>query len=249
MRPFALFWPGGLPRVQEVQLNWRVLLFALAVSLVSGCSSVWPRPCARPRAISNGRCAPDRERSPAAPIGCTAPSSRRDCHRRRPAGFRGIAGKNHAAMSSLDPGVDIHNVLTARTALSPATLADPERTRVAWKYLLDQARRVPGVEAIAMIDTVPMREGSNASTTPSPRERGRRPRVSHRAGQLRHAGIPEVTGIPLRRGRFLTDDDRQGNASVVVIDDVMAQQAFPGQDPIGKLIWIAIGPDPAIVSA
>jgi len=36
IRPFALFWPGGLPRAQEVQLNWRVLLFALAVSLLSG---------------------------------------------------------------------------------------------------------------------------------------------------------------------------------------------------------------------
>jgi predicted permease len=57
----------------------------------------------------------------------------------------------------------------------------------------------------------------------------------------------KVTGIPLRRGRFLTDGDHKGVQSVVVIDDVMAQQAFPGQDPIGKPIWIAIGPDPAIV--
>jgi predicted permease len=57
----------------------------------------------------------------------------------------------------------------------------------------------------------------------------------------------KVTGIPLRRGRFLTDDDRQGTRPVVVIDEVMAQTAFPGQDPIGKPIWIALGSAPAIV--
>ena len=35
-RPFLVFWPGGLPRAGEVRLDWRVLLFALAASLLSG---------------------------------------------------------------------------------------------------------------------------------------------------------------------------------------------------------------------
>jgi putative ABC transport system permease protein len=35
-RPFVALWPGALPRVEEVQLDWRVLLFALIVSLLSG---------------------------------------------------------------------------------------------------------------------------------------------------------------------------------------------------------------------
>jgi putative ABC transport system permease protein len=36
LRPFVVFWPGSLPRAEEVQLDWRALLFALGVSLVSG---------------------------------------------------------------------------------------------------------------------------------------------------------------------------------------------------------------------
>src|SRR6202035_4513354 len=36
VRPFIRFWPGSLPRAEEVQLDWRVLLFALAASLASG---------------------------------------------------------------------------------------------------------------------------------------------------------------------------------------------------------------------
>jgi predicted permease len=35
-RPFLKFWPGGLPRAEEVQFDWNVLLFAIAASLLSG---------------------------------------------------------------------------------------------------------------------------------------------------------------------------------------------------------------------
>ena len=36
IRPFVTFWPGSLPRAEEVHLDWRVLLFALGTSLLSG---------------------------------------------------------------------------------------------------------------------------------------------------------------------------------------------------------------------
>jgi predicted permease len=48
----------------------------------------------------------------------------------------------------------------------------------------------------------------------------------------------QVMGIPLLRGRFIDDHDRQGSELVVVIDDVMAKLAFGNQDPIGKRVWI-----------
>jgi putative ABC transport system permease protein len=55
----------------------------------------------------------------------------------------------------------------------------------------------------------------------------------------------KVMGIPLRRGRFFNEDDRIGHELVVVVDDVLAQHAFGGQDPVGKRLWIpAISSDP-----
>ena len=48
----------------------------------------------------------------------------------------------------------------------------------------------------------------------------------------------KVMGIPLLEGRFFDDHDRVGNELVVVIDDVLAQHAFGGQDPVGKRLWI-----------
>jgi ABC-type antimicrobial peptide transport system permease subunit len=50
-------------------------------------------------------------------------------------------------------------------------------------------------------------------------------------------------GIPLRQGRFFDVQDRIGNQPVVVIDEVMAQRAFRGRDPIGSRLWLQfLGP-------
>jgi hypothetical protein len=57
----------------------------------------------------------------------------------------------------------------------------------------------------------------------------------------------DVMGIPLRRGRFFNDHDRIGSERVVAIDEVMAQRAYAGQDPIGKLLWTDLGPEPLLV--
>lgn len=159
----------------------------------------------------------------------------------------GALGRALLRLSALDPGVNIHNVLTARTALSPSILTNPGRTRAAWQDILDRARQVPGVEAAAMIDTVPMREGSNPipyRTSAAQIPEGQEPVV------LANCTTPDylkVMGISLRSGRFLTDEDRAGSQPVVVIDDVMARDAFPGKNPIGKHVWIGFTTDPATV--
>ena len=248
IRPFTTFWPGGLPRAQEVGIDWRVLVFALGISIASGILFGLAPALRAP--------ASDLEQSLRAG-GRTVAGSTRRLHRSFVVAeiaiamvlltAAGVMGRTMLRLSSLDPGVDIHNVLTARTALSPATLQNPDRTRAAWQDLLDRARRIPGVQAIAAIDTVPMREGSNeinySSSAATPRE-------EQKTLVLANSATPDylkVAGIPLRHGRFITESDRRGTQSVAVIDEVMAQQAFPGEDPIGKQIWIGIVPDPVTV--
>jgi predicted permease len=248
VRPFVAFWPGGLPRAHGIHLDWRVLLFTLILSLASGLLF----------GLAPALRAPVRELEQALRAGArTVAGGTHRLHRAFVASeiatamvllvAAGMLGRTLLRLSALDPGVNIQNVMVARTALSPATLADPGRTRAAWRDLLDRARRVPGVQTIAIVDTVPMREGSNpvsysVSAAPPPEQNP--PMV------LANSVTPDylkVTGIPLRRGRFFTDDDRKGTESVAVIDDVMAHEAFPSQDPLGKHIWIGIGPDPLTV--
>ncbi|HWY46140.1 MAG TPA: ABC transporter permease [Bryobacteraceae bacterium] len=245
VRPFVRFWPGSLPRVEEVHLDWRVLLFALAASLASGLLFGLA-----PALRSTTR---ELEQTLRAGARTLAGSSRR-MH----AGFviseialavvllvsAGMLGRMLLRLSSLNPGLNIQNVLTARTALSPATLTNPSQIRAAWDDILNRARSVPGVQSIATVDTVPLREGNNQigyRITPDPQPENQQPLV------LASSVSPDylqVMGIPLRQGRFFDQQDRMGNEPVVVIDDVMAQEAFHGQEPIGKHLWIGLGTDP-----
>ena len=244
-RPFVLFWPGSLPRAEEVTLDWHVLLFALAVSLASG-FLFGLAPALRVPAR-------DLERTLRAGARTMAGHSRR-LH----GAFvvseialavvllvsAGMLGRTLLHLSSLDPGVNIRNVLVTRMALSPGTLADPAKIRAAWDDVLDRARHVPGVESIAMADTVPLREGNNQIgywMTPA------EPPESQQPVALATSVTPDylkVMGIRMLQGRFFDDRDRVGSQSVVVIDDVMGRQAFGGQEPLGKQLWIGMGTDP-----
>src|SRR2546423_1401908 len=84
-----------------------------------------------------------------------------------------MLGRTLLALSSLEPGFNVHDAMAARFALSPGTLGDPEQVRTAWQVVLDRARRVPGVDSVALADIIPMREGENSlpywtSATPPP---------------------------------------------------------------------------------
>ena len=248
VRPLMNLWPGSLPRAEEVQLDWRVLAFVLALSLASGLLfGIAPALRVPFRAIEQVLRAGAR----------TVAGSSRRLH----GAFvvseialavvllvaAGMLGSALLRLSSLDPGLDIRNVLVARVALSPATLASPPRARAAWDDILERTRALPGVGAAATLDTVPLREGNNQigyRTTPAPVPEQRQPLA------LATAVSPDylkVTGIALRRGRFFTAQDRLGSSGVAVIDEVMAQQAFGGSDPLGRQLWIDLGSDPVTV--
>ncbi len=245
LRPFVALWPGSLPRAEEVQLDWHVLLFALAASLASGLLfGLAPALRAQSREL---------EQTLRAGARTVAGSSRRLHGSFVMAEIAlavvllvsaGMLGRTLLRLSSLNPGVNIQNVLVTRMALSPGTLADPAKIRTAWKEVLDNAARVPGVQSVAMVDTVPMREGSNQIgywTTPAEPPEDKQPFV------LANSVSPDylhVMGIPLLQGRFINEGDRLGNEGVAVIDDVMAQQAFGGPDAVGKHVWIGLGSDP-----
>ena len=147
-RPFVAFWPGSLPRAEEVRLDGSVLLFALAVSLVSGLLfGLAPALRVPVRALEQAL------RSGARMV---AGSSRRLHGAFVVAEIAlavvllvsaGMLGRTVLRLSALDPGLNVHNVLTARMALSPGTLASPPAIRAAWEQVLDRARAVPGVRA------------------------------------------------------------------------------------------------------
>jgi predicted permease len=246
IHPFVVFWPGSLPRAEEIHLDWRVLLFAIAISLLSSLFF----------GLAPALRVPAKELEQTLRAGArNVTGSSRGAH-----GLfvtseialaivllvaAGMLGRTLLHLSSLNPGLNIRNILVTRMALSPATLTDPGRIRAAWADILDRTRRVPGVQAVTIVDTVPMREGNNplgywASADLPPENK--------QPIALTTSVTPDylkVTGIPLLQGRFFDDHDRMGNELVAVIDDVLAQHAFGREYPVGKRLWVPdMGPNP-----
>ncbi|MGC1268251.1 MAG: ABC transporter permease [Candidatus Acidiferrum sp.] len=239
IRPFVVFWPGALPRAEEVQLDWHVLLFGAVVSILSSILF----------GLAPALRAPfkDLERTLRAGVRGIAGGSRR-LHSIFATSeivlaiilliSAGMLGRTLLHLSGLDPGVDIHNVLVTRMALSPATLADPAKTRAAWKEVLDRSSRVPGVQSVATVDTFPMREGDNEQGYWTSADVPPENKLPYALLTCVSANYLKVMGIPLRRGRFFDEHDTIDSRPVIVVDQVLAKNAFGTEDVVGKQLWI-----------
>jgi predicted permease len=239
IHPFVSLWPGSLPRAEDVQLDWRVLFFALGVSLLSsllfGLAPALRAPARKlERALRGG--------------GRSLGGSTRRLHSVFVVAevalavvllvSAGILGRTMLRLSSLDPGFNTQNVLAAHVALSPAVLENPAKTRAAWEDVLERARHLPGVQSVALADVVPMRVGEDSvgywvSPVPPPPDQ-----IPLALTSIVTPDYLNVMRMRLRQGRFLNEQDRIGHEMVVVIDDNLAQRAFAGSDPVGKGLWI-----------
>jgi predicted permease len=235
--------PGGLPRMENIGVDTWVLAFTLALSVATG--------------VIFGLV-------PALQI------SRLDLHTTLQEGSRGSAGGQNGLRSALvvgevaaslvllvgaglmlktmwqlsrvNPGLNPRNLLTFSVGLSPANRATPDRIRTAYRQLTESIQALPGVQAAGMVDDVPL----TGSDSELPFWVSGRPRPNSQSEMLWalnydvSPGYLRAMGIPLLRGRFISDADTKGSTPVVVIDEVMAKSLFPQQDPIGQSIRISV---------
>ncbi len=229
--------PEALPRAEEIQLDGRALLFTLAASLLAG--------------ILFG-------------LAPALKNSQRDLHETLKEGGRGSSGARHRTQSvfvvvemalalvllagaglmirslarlwSVDPGFDSHNVLTFYTSSPPIT--SPDLIRSTWRQMHDKLNAIPGAEAVSIaLGARPM--GSDSEL---PFWLEGQPKPSTQADMkvallyLVQADYLKVMRIPLQRGRFLTPEDNEHSAIVIVIDDRFARLHFGDKNPIGKRV-------------
>lgn len=234
-RPFLVFWPGGLPRADEVYIDWRVLLVALAASLLCGLLfGLAPALRAPMGHIEQTLRAGSR----------TLTGSSRRLH----SGFviteialaavlliaAGMLGRMLLRISSTSPGIDVHNVLVAHLGLSSESMTTPAHVRAAWDEDLRRIRSVPGVEYASTCDIVPMggdTEEIGYWTTPNA------PPPDQMRMALMNIVSPEylhVMQIPMLRGRFFNEQDRAGTEPVAIIDEVLAKRTFGTIDAVDR---------------
>ncbi len=234
----------GLPRIGAdgvlVAADWRVMLFALLVSLGAGVLfGLIP-------ALQGSR----------ADLGATL----KEGGGRTGAGFRQnrtravlVAGevalalvllvgsalliRTSLSLSRVDPGFDAANVLTMRTSLTGPRFATAAGVGRALREGVDRVRALPGVEHAAATCCVPLEGGFGLPFIISGRPLEDGPFHGGGGWTTVSDGFFEVFRIPTRRGRVFTDRDRSGTPPVVVINETMADRYWPEGDPLaGRLV-------------
>jgi len=131
---------------------------------------------------------------------------------------------------------DPEHVLLVSTDLTLAGIRGDSATTSLTQRLLERVRAVPGVEAAAAAEMVPLGFGGNSSSGAT--IEGYQPRPNENTSIRRSAVTSDyfrVMGIPIVRGRPIGPADASGPLSVVV-NETFARRYWPGLDPIGRRV-------------
>jgi putative ABC transport system permease protein len=147
----------------------------------------------------------------------------------------GLLLKSFARLQGVDPGFDPSNLLTFNIALPQTRYANDTTQAAFFDQALPAITRVPGVVGVGATSVMPF--GGSWSTGSFDIE-GYQPPENQPGpwGDIRSVSPQyfEAMGIPLLRGRYLTDEDRDGSPLVAVIDQEFVRRYWPNVDPLGK---------------
>jgi predicted permease len=232
--------PTTLPRASEIHLDFRVLIFALVISLLTGIlSGLVP-------ALRTSRAG----LSETLKEGGRGSSSARG----RAQGVlvaveialalvllvgAGLMIRSLSALWKVDPGFQSDNVLTFGLSLSPSLRsATPGAIRANLRQLNDQLTATPGVRAVSFTaGGIPLQGADDTLFWIDGQPKPAIGSEMNSAWVYRvEPGYLAALGIELKQGRFFTDQDTEKSQPVVVVDEVFAQKYFGNTNPIGRRI-------------
>ncbi len=150
----------------------------------------------------------------------------------------GLLIRSFVRLRTAPPGFDPANVLTMRMTLLPSHYSKPEQMTRLYDAVLQRVRTVPGVEAAAISTALP---GAWTHSTPMLFEGqpavalGQRP---IEAIQQLSPDYLKVMRIPLVAGRMFDPHDDERSKSVALVNQSAARKFWPNESALGKRIWV-----------
>jgi predicted permease len=147
----------------------------------------------------------------------------------------GLFLRSFSRLQEVHPGFEPRGLMTASLSLPPVQYDQPEKLITFYRALIERLQVLPGVTSVGLGTPLPF-SGGGSSASFSVEGREQQPGDPGPHGNVRRVtpGYFESMSIPLKSGRYFADSDRQGSEPVVVIDENLARQYWPDQDPIGK---------------
>ena len=232
--------PADLPRLGEIHPDAWVMAFTFALSVVTGLAiGIVPalaasRPSVQSTLKESGRGA----------------TSGRGQRRLRSALVvaevalavvltlgAGLLLRSFVWVLSIDPGFKTERLLTLQIAL-PSSYPTPDQRRALYTSLFSRLDAVPGVTSTGGTTRLPL--GSTNVTTKVGVEGRALPPGEWPEIEFRRAlhNYFQAMGIPILRGRGFTEQDGPSSPPVIVINQTAARKLFPGEDPVGRRLFL-----------
>lgn len=229
--------PIDLPRLSEVRVDARVLLFALGVSLAAG-ALLGILPALRSAA--------------AAPYDALKSSGRASTEGRGGLRMRnalvslevglsaallvtaGLLAASFLRVMHVDRGFDVERVMSLEVSLPYAKYRKPEDRTAFFQRLLERAAGLPGVQKVSMISRIPLKGETwidIAGAENDPRPLMERPSTNVR---FVSPGYFDTLRVRLAEGRDIGERDR--GRKVVILSAGLARKIWPGQNPLGRKV-------------
>jgi putative ABC transport system permease protein len=229
--------PETLPRIDEIGLNWTVIGFALLLALATGmiCALAPAFAAMRTnlndtlkeggRSGSGGGHARLRSTLVVAEIAVALVLLITS----------GLLLRSFEKMRTVAPGFRSENVVFAAYALPRKQYSSQAEADEFGRELLRRLEQLPSVQSAALGSFLPMSgSGGTSVFIPEGYQLPQDANMSVATISVTRGDYFRTMGIPLLRGRFLTDADNGSAPLVVVVNHKLAQRYWPGQDPIGK---------------
>ena len=227
----------GIPFAYELGLDWRVLLYTAAVSMVAGVL-FGIAPGLHRRVGTQYEVLKDAERGNA---GGSGPSARRALVVAEFAiALVLVVGaslliRSFARLKDVNPGFSPDHLVTARVTLQGPLYRDEKAIIAFWDEFLRRANRLPGVKAASLTMALP----PNLLQLTNPFMAEGQPYDRSRPQQLAEEstvspGYFTALGVPITMGREFTDADATSPLRPIIINRALAERYFTGQNPIGK---------------
>jgi len=247
LRVFIAIAPDGLPFLSKAQIDARILLFALVISISN--------------AVVFGLLSGIRTIGIEALTGRTQTSIRRALLRRWlviaqiAASMVLLAGgalfaRSFWKIEKQSLGINAENLVTASISLGQSSCPTPESQMEFFQRLERNLRYGPGISALAISDSIPPGGYHFDQIFASLRVEGMPALVSGTGGRVASRWVtPEyfrALQIPIVQGQGFSEEETTSNNHFVVLSRALAVRIFPGQNPVGKRLHLHNGaPDEA----
>jgi putative ABC transport system permease protein len=231
----------SLPRSAEVGIDARVLLYTLAVSLAAALvAGLWPAL----RATS-----PSDNEALRASAGSAGQGPRAGAARQVMLVAEialtlvllvgaALLLRSMAAVLRVEPGIRPQGVLTAQLSLPSSRYPGSAQIAAFYRDLAASLSSLPGVTAVGTSNFLPVTGRQytlSVQFLDHPVPAGDEASIAYR---VVGGDFFAAAGVPLKRGRLFTPEDRPGAPLVMLVNETLARRYFPGEDPIGREIVI-----------